>query len=261
MKALPIYFILLLITFSACRKEIDIDLNDANPRLVIAANYNASADSVHVRVTKSGSFFDTFSEEKINTAIVTLIGPDETPFIIPNVGDGIYKANYSQVVAGATYRMIVTVDGTDYEASSILMPTLQTTSIDYAPFVAGEVGGPNYIIYYRYQDIPGFGNYYKAIRTLNGKREDKFGEYSIGNDDLTDGNEVILSSIGFYDVGDEVSFEIQSINERTYRYYNELASGTSQNAAAQGNPNYVWSNQALGYFSVYTTSTLTVSIQ
>ena len=261
MKAYSYILLLFIVILSACRKEIDIDLNEANPRIVIAANYNASADSVHVRVTKTGSFFDQFSEEKINNAVVTIYGPDEVPVLIPLIGDGIYKAAYTNVQIGANYKMVVSVDGKEYEATSVLMPTLQTTTINYQPFVAGEVGGPNYIIYYRYQDFSGIGNYYKAIRTYNNEREDKFGQFSIGDDKLTDGNEVILSSIGFYDAGDEVTFEIQSINEQTHKYYSQLASGTSQNAAAQGNPDYVWTNQALGYFNAYTTSSLSITIQ
>ena len=260
MKYIPFLSAVLLLLVTSCRKEIKIDLNDANPRLVIAANFNATEEMVTVRVTKSGSFFEQFSEEMINNAIVTLYGPSNTPFIVPFVSDGLYSAPYIDVQVGATYKMIVSIDGTDYEAASELLPTLQTTTITTSPFVAGEVGGPNILITYKYQDLPGKGNYYKTIRTYNGEREDKFGQFTIGNDDLTDGNEVTLTNIGFYDSGDSVSFEIQSINEKTHKFYTQLASGTSQNAAAQGNPDYVWSNAALGYFSVYTTSSWSIVI-
>ncbi len=260
MKVHLLFFGLITLLFS-CKKEIKVDLNDANPKMVIVANFDATDQYVNVRVSKSGSYFTPYSEELINNAIVTIYGPNNTPFIIPTAGNGIYESAYSEVQIGATYRITVSVDGELFEATSKLMPTLIGTNIYANPFVAGEVGGPNYIISYFYQDYPGVGNYSKVIKTVNGIRKDKFGEFSINSDALTDGNEVALTDIGFFEVGDTVSYEIQSINEKTFDYYTQLQSGTSSSAAAQGNPVYVWSNDALGYFSVFTKSTLTIVLE
>ena len=48
-----ILFLLLILSAVSCRKEIDIDLNDANPKMVIEANYIATDSIVEVRITKT----------------------------------------------------------------------------------------------------------------------------------------------------------------------------------------------------------------
>ena len=58
-----------------------------------------------------------------------------------------------------------------------------------------------------------------------------------------------------------VILEMQSINETIYNYYHQLSSSTSAFNAAVGNPDYLWTNKALGYFSTYTYSLDTVYVE
>ncbi len=256
--ALLRFTLLLSLVLFSCKKEIDIKLKDADPRMVIVANLNTTEGQLTVQVSQSGSYFTPYSETKINNATVTFYAPNQMPVVVPNVGDGQYALPFTTAQVGENYRIVVTYDGVDYEANSMLMGPLVGTSINAADFPPGQVGGPNYIIIYRFQDQTGVGNAYKSVEILNGERLDKVNEISIGKDNQQDGQIITINKIGFYDAGDTVSFEIQSINQQTYNYYNELRMGTDPNSAAQGNPNYVWTNRALGYFSVYSTSTLTV---
>lgn len=255
------YSLILIVLLCSCKKEIDIKLKDAAPRLVIVANYDVTDSLVTVRVSQSGSYFTPNSELKINTAIVTLYGPNGIPIVIPSIGDGNYSLFHSDIQVGAEYKMIVHYQNIDYEATSKLMTPMEGLSIYSAPFPAGQAGGPNYVIFYSFQDQIGLGNCYKVVETLNNERLDQITEIVIGTDKLSDGNAISVNKIGFYNAEDTVSFEIQSINEKTYQYYQELKTGTNPNTAAQGNPNSVWTNRALGYFSVYSTSTLSIVLE
>lgn len=49
-----------------CTKVIDVNLNEANEKYVIEANYSAEDSTVRVLITKTSSFFDNNASPKVN---------------------------------------------------------------------------------------------------------------------------------------------------------------------------------------------------
>lgn len=260
MKAYSIFSLLLVLALFSCQKEIDIDLNDSNPKLVIEANYIATDSIVTVRVSKTGSYFDNYITNPVNDAVVSIRENNGAEVIVPLSADGYYElANYIPTF-GATYTIKVTQEGVDYSADSKLMPVLNFLPATYVYQEESLFSDAGYWITYRFQDYSGVGNCYKLITTYGGERYDKFGDFSTGSDAYTDGNLIERPLIQSFQPGDTILLELQSINQRVYDYYSQLSSNTSSFTAAAGNPDYFWSNDALGYFSAYGYSTEEVII-
>lgn len=260
MKKIVLFSAFIISAFVSCQKEIDIDLNESDPKMVIEANYIATDSFVRVLVSKSSSYFDVFEVNSINDAAVTIQEENGLEIPVPFVADGRYELAGFPPNYGSNYVIKVSHNGMEYRAESNLMPVLQLlpSSVQYQPeSIFSEEG---YWVIYRFQDFPGLGNCYKMVPTYGGKRYDKFGEFSRGGDNLTDGNLVERPLIKTFQVGDTVSLELQSINARVLEYYSQLSSSNSAFNAAVGNPDYFWSNGALGYFSAYGYSTDTVIV-
>lgn len=256
-------FILLFVVFFfavGCRKEIDVDLNDANPKMIIEANYNATDSVVQVCISTTSSYFDAFQVNYINDAVVTIQDENGSPIVIPFTSDGLYILSNYPPTEGSNYTITVTHNGVDYTSSSQLMPAMEllpsTVAFQEASFFADE----GYWITYRFQDPVGLGNCYKLIATYGGKRYDRYDEFAKGNDKLTDGNLVERPLIEPFQIGDTVILELQSVNQKIVEYYNQLSSSSSGFNAAVGNPDYLWTNNALGYFSAYGYSLDTVVV-
>lgn len=255
MKKHILFSILLVSIFSSCQKEIDIDLNDSDSKIVIEANYIATDSLVHVLVSKTSSYFDGYAANPVNDAVVTIRENNGSEIVVPLVSDGFYElADYAPSY-GATYTIKVSYDNIHYTAESVLMPVMELLPSTLEFQEESIFSKEGYWVIYRFQDFPGVGNCYKLIPTYEGKTYDKFGEFSSGDDKLTDGNLIERPLIKSFQVGDIVKLELQSINQKVYEYYSQLSSNTSGFTAAAGNPDYFWSNGALGYFSAYGYST------
>ncbi len=242
---------------TSCQKVIDVDLNEANPRIVIEARYNATDELITATISYTGSFFGTDDPTLVNDASVLIMDGNGSTTTVPSVGNGKYElAGYASTI-GMTYTLQVIHNGTTYTASSTLMPTLVQETPTYEYYDSGffgEDGG--YLVSFLFQDPVGLGNCYKVILTGNDTTYNKLDEILIGDDALTDGNIIERPAFEFFQPGDTVSFEVQSIDQPIYDYYNELLTlaGGGGNSAAPANPTYYWTNEALGYFSAYTYS-------
>lgn len=261
MKNLFFLPIIILISLASCTKEIHIDLNDSNPKLVIEANYIATDSVVYVKVSQTGSYFDEFSINVTNDAVVSIKENNGSYVSVPFVGDGVYKLVAYAPTYGASYTIQVIHNGVAHEASSLLMPTMDFLSSSYEYLEESFFSDAGYSVTYSFQDPVGVGNCYKIVESYDDQRFDKFGEFRVGNDAYTDGNIRELKIREAFNMGDTILLELQSINQAVYDYYDQLSSNTSGFTAAQGNPNYYWSNEALGYFSAYGYKQLEIVIE
>lgn len=255
MKRIVLFSALLTSALISCQKEIDVNLNESDPKTIIEANYIATDSVVKVIVSRSSSYFDVFEVDYINDAVVTIQEESGTEITVPFIADGQYELPGFPPNYGSNYTIRVSHNGIEYRAESRLMPVMEllpsTTQFQEESIFSDE----GYWVIYRFQDPPGLGNCYKLVPTYWGKRYDKFGEFSRGSDDLTDGNLIERPLLETFQVGDSVRLELQSINQRVYNYYSQLSGTTSGFNAAVGNPDYFWTNNALGYFSAYGYST------
>lgn len=238
-------------SITSCQKVIDVDLNDSDPKVVIEANFIATDSIVQVKVSKTSSYFDPYEVSTINNAVIEIIDGNGVSTIIPNIGDGMYELSGYIPMYGTTYTMNVTLDGVLYSSTSELLQPLVMEVPSYEFVEESLFNEEGYLVFFRFQDPQGLGNCYKVIYQKNDTLYNKLEEMTFGDDELTDGNLIERPIFETFQIGDTVGFELQSINPKMYSYYTQLLSNTNGNSAAPANPDYVWTNEALGYFSAY----------
>ena len=263
MKNLTLLFITITLLFS-CQKVIDVDLNDANPKLVIEANYTAQDSTVRVLISYTANYFSGNPNPTVNNASVQIIDQNGISTTIPFNANGAYILSNYIPQFNTNYTMNVIVNGVTYSSSCFLPAVVNQEPITTQFLPDGFFGSaPFYLTFWRFNDPVGEENYYQARVTYNDTIKDGVFDLIIQDDKLINGNlaqRPIFTKL--FQQFDTVEIEMRSISKTVYNYYYELQSlGGGQNSAAPANPSYYWTNKALGYFSCYGTSTQSLIIQ
>lgn len=263
MKAF-IYTLSLLAFISSCQKVIDVDLNEANPKFVLEANYTAEDSTVVVLISKTANYFGSESPAKVNSALVTITDHTGASTAIPFVANGRYELSNYIPLFGTTYTLSISAEGQNFTAQCDMNTPVPLNDITYE-YTPGFFGsGDGYITYLNFMDPANTVNHYIVVISQNGEVLDKPNQFILQDDVLTDGNlvERPLFTGELFELGDEIELEFRSIDTEIYQYYNELISiaGGGQASAAPANPTSNWDNEGLGYFSAYSNSRKSVII-
>lgn len=263
-----VYLLILGAVFllSACEKVIEVDLEETDQQIVIEASLQEGNKVFSVFVSKTAPYFDNQVPERIDEAQVILSDDRGNSWEIPGLGNGIYSTTV-EAKANSTYTLQVTIGTVQYEARSFLpeqIPLLEIYTEYQAPFAGFDEG---YLVYFRYNDPAGIANYYRAIHSLNGQLQLDGDDLQVFDDVLNDGSNARFPLFQkIFDPGDEVQVELIHFDAASYDYFSSLSDivgdggGPRGGSAAPGNPNSNWSGEALGYFSAYSSDTLTVVV-
>ncbi|TNE77084.1 MAG: DUF4249 domain-containing protein [Bacteroidetes bacterium] len=248
----------------SCQKVIDVDLNEANPVVVIEGNYSAEDSTVRVRITQTSNYFDNNVSPELNNALVQIIDQSGTSTNVPFISNGNYTLTGYVPQFNSIYSLSVTVDGKTYVADCKLIApvTLEPVTYEFFEGFFGAEGG--YAPFLNFNDPAGVSNFYSIVLSRNDTTYNTLDDFFTQDDQLTDGNlvERPLFPSNLYKLGDSVHMELRSIDKRIYDYINEAQSiSGGQSSAAPGNPTNNWNNGALGYFSAYSSSRQSVIIQ
>ena len=260
MKKLLYLLPIVLVGFS-CQKVIDVDLNEAEPKLVIEAIYTAEDSTVRVRITQTSSFFSASGEPTVDNASVSIMDENGVITAIPNVGDGHYQLSNYAPQFGTSYTVSVTHNGTIYTSTCEMNSIVDQLDIFYEEsdqaiggggFGGGESNDTTYVALLQFIDPAEIGNYYQGTWLLNDTESNSLEEMILLDDNLTNGNNVFFPIFGItFEPGDSLEIDFRTVDKKIYDYYTELISLTDPSSAAPANPDYFWSNDALGYFNAY----------
>ncbi len=254
-------FLLLAIALSSCEKIVSIDLNKANPHMVIEGIVTDQQTPDSVVLSKSGDYFEaSLYFPPVPNALVTIsdnVGALDT---LEEDAPGTYRSSTLKGLPGRTYTLSVAADGNVYTAVSSMPEKVLIDSLYATPLRAfdGDVG---YNLYVMFKDPPTPGNYYRLnLRISRPLPPDSItGErYHLFSDKLTNGNEVTLRMRTGRSVvtGDTVTVELLSIDKAAYDYFRTLndilTSDRAPTSLAPTNPNTNLSSGSLGYFAAYT---------
>ena len=117
-KLLSILFSGLL--FMSCEKVIDVDLKDAEPRLVIEGNITSDTGPYVVSLSKSGSYFDYNTLERVGGGEIIITDEDGNSEVLSEVSTGIYQTENMQGLENTNYSIQVVSDGETYSAEEYL---------------------------------------------------------------------------------------------------------------------------------------------
>ena len=265
-------FLIAVIVLSACQKVVYLDLNTAEPRLVIEGNITTkTGEPQRVFVTTSGDFYTGEGIELIGDATVMI--KDEAGFVdtLDMYVDGIYYTFGFTPKENIEYSIEVLHDDEKYTGSEIFPVKKRIDSIWYVVneglFGDGglnEDGDTTYNIFVRYQDPEETLDFYRFVTSINDSvTEAGFGTYFVTDDELFNGQLFDMEILGSGATkGDTIKVDLQAIGYNTYTYYvgfnDVLRSGMG---STPYNPISNLSNDALGYFGAFTSDTETIIIK
>lgn len=252
-----IAFLLLLLTTS-CQKVINVDLDEADKKLVIDAVLTDQAGGCMVKLSTTKDFYDDNSFAGISGAQVRISSEGQLLSTLTESSQGIYtdetlKGNY-----GKEYELSVVYDGKTFTAKSTMpyVVPFDSAYVETQSFFGQDFTFATIML----QDPAGTQNNYRCVQYINGKRTP---ESFIFDDDYSDGKR--FESTLYFDQdgadsiksGDQIRIDLSCIDRSAYEYwfsFEQSASG-GMGSAAPANPVTNVQGGALGYFSAQNTQT------
>ena len=283
---------ILSLFFTACEKDIQIKLDDVNPKLVVDASIENGQPPI-VTLTNSLNYFSTINATTlansfVHNAIVTISNGSVThqlkEYSFP-VAAGLYyyyysidSSNLATAFTGqlnTSYALQIIHDGKTYTATTTI-PNI-TKHIDSLYWRPAPVGNPDSLVEVRVKvtDPPGFGDYSRYYTKQNSQPFFP-GLNSVFDDQIIDGttydvqvergvprNGSIPENYSFFTKGDTVTFKLSNINKATYDFWRTMEFAYSNVGNPFSSPIKVSSNitaGGLGYFGGYASQYKTIII-
>jgi hypothetical protein len=252
---------------TSCEDVIEVDLNDAPPRLVVEANLNIwenGITSAAVRLTTTAPFFDN-NVPFVTDADVTVIDQNGVVYPFNYTQDGIYISNIA-LELNLEYNLIIVYKEETYTATEKLYTVSPLEFVEQR----NDAGfsGEDIELKAFFTDPAAEENFY-FFEGLS-ERGDVL---DVSKDEFYNGNTIF----GYYLVedltaGDQVQFNLYGVSEAYYNFMFILLQQTSdggggpfetQPATVRGNivNETTLNNFPLGYFRVSEVSTLNYTVQ
>jgi hypothetical protein len=268
------YFILIsLFIFIGCEEIIEVELDNAEPQIVIEAKISDAPENNIVSITKSTDFYNPSQFETISGAEIIVNEKSGNKYIFTEQSPGLYKNDLLTANTGMKYTINVNYNGKSYSATSKLNKKLIIDSIA----VIGEKRPFRDNLFYEFhcyfKDNPGIKDYARFKVSINGEYEKNIFVY---DDRLTDGNEIDFNRFNIRNGNDEepikpgdiITMELLTIDEGAFEYFDTLRRvlasaprGGPGGGTAPANPTTNWNNNALGYFSAFSIDSKTIEIK
>lgn len=257
---------LALFMITSCEKVIEVDLREAEPRIVIEGNINSGLGPYDVVISTSGGYFDSLGVKPISDATVFLYYGDGYWEQLFEKTPGVYRTDYTHGHEETNYTLEAEIDGVVYRAEEYLPKRVEIINLEIEKSIFSDFGPGNlevYDIHCTFEDPADVKNYYRFFVYINGElRQPDFRPYDVTDDELFNGL-TYTSSFRRIEAtsGDEIKIELQSTGFHTYEYFRTLNDALSRGVGSTPyNPISNLSNGALGYFGAYTISTETIMV-
>jgi Domain of unknown function (DUF4249) len=246
-------FLLSFFLFS-CTKVINVNLNNANPNIVIEGIVSDAPGPYQVLLTQTVNFSDpnifppvTGANVKITDSILGV-----TDSLLETVPGTYVTQKLLQGLTGHTYQLYVLSNGQTYTASSTMPAKVNLDSVSF--YSTNIFGTKSSSAVANFQDPAGIANYYTFTEYVNGQAIDQTFNFS---DRLSDGKYIrrqLFNDSSYINPGDQVTIEMHCVDNQVWQYFNTLgqAKGNNSQAITPANPLSNISNNALGYFSAQT---------
>ena len=269
MKVSKMLFLMLLaVSLFSCEDVVDVELEEAEPRLVVEASLLWDIDEInneqYIKLTTTAPFFNN-KVPAAQGATVSVFDEKGTEYIFEEVEDGNFKNAEIDPQLNMTYRLVINYKGEVYEATEQFIPTPQLLYVEQED--QGGFTGEDIELKTFYQDPEGIENFYLF------RFYEKTLSLQIYDDRFTDGS----LTFAYYsdedlESGDDVGLEIQGISENFYEYMYILRSqaGTSNGGPFQTQPTTVRGNIvnitnpenfAFGYFRLSATDFMNYTVK
>lgn len=252
--------VLLISILSSCEEEINVDLLQANPVIVIDGSVSDQSEIQTVKLSSTSPFYQPNAFNGIKDARVTVYSSNSQTHIFTATSNGVYQSQQFKGLAGVNYTLEVVTGGKTYKASSIMPALVKPDSISFKSI--NIFGNSKVYPIVHYKDPVKIQNQYRYLITINGVRiaeqvsEDRFSDGNATSDLLTFDGDGVKS-------GDKVDIEMQCIDRNVFKYYFAISQigGNGGPPVAPSNPDSNFDNGALGIFSANTRATYSVTMK
>jgi hypothetical protein len=282
--------LLMILFFSSCEDEIDLDLDVGPSQLVVDAWLNDYARDQQILLSLSGDYKGNNQVPVVDDAQVVVFDDEGNQFEFLHQEEGryVYKANGQPLVqTGHYYTLQINYRGSDYQASSYANPVPTVDSIGYEldsrgsnPFNSSRK--PGYVANFTAIDLPGqpdyyWIRYYRNNKLINNPSRVLLAINSLFNNDNPEGDGLMfIVPIRFsvnapdrpYKIGDKITVEIYALTKDSWEFL-DLTRDQLNNGGLFARPivnvptnilnldkNAPREKQALGWFSVSSASNL-----
>lgn len=179
----------LFLFFISCEKEIPLDAEQKEPRIVVNCIFG-DGDTIYVHVSESRDVLYEGELPNLTNADVKL--EDQNGNVLGNFshqGNGIYKLNGYVPVAGQTYKLVVTNSGFDAISATTQTPSVISVSAIDTLRKGNEM---NYAI--KFSDDPSMVNYYAVAIEQITIVDDGFGGYYTYSDYYFETSEIFTQN-------------------------------------------------------------------
>ena len=245
--------------FSACEEVIVLDLENAEKRVIIQAQLDATIMTATVLLNKSNGFYETSEPESISNANIVLTSDDGQTYTLNETENGVYTANNVSATPEQSFTISIESEDETYTATATTPYSITLDSLA-SDIIVSPFGGEEFITVSGYwTDLPDVQNFYRIRTFINDTL--LADTYNLITDEFTDGEEMSAFVRSGFEEGEEVRVKLLSIDKEYYDYFFELSSvGGGTASTTPFNPQGNFDNGALGYFGIYFDSEQSISL-
>ena len=273
MKNIAFIFLLFIAIFTAsCEDVIDLNLDTAEPKLVISASINwkkgSNGNQQKIILSTTTSFYNK-DIPKVSGAIITVKNSSNVTFkFIESTTKGEYVCSNFIPVINEKYTLSVVSNGETYTATEVLQAVAPITVIEQNN--EGGFTGDQIEIKTFYKDPTNQANYYLYRYSYSNQIKSN---YYVDQDEFFNGNTFFsVSQNDDLEKGDKVDVTHFGISKQYYNYMSVLVSisnnaggGPFQSPPATVRGNIInttkFDNYPLGYFALSEVDTKSYIIQ
>ncbi|MBK9448557.1 MAG: DUF4249 domain-containing protein [Bacteroidetes bacterium] len=235
----------------ACEQKIDLQLNDADPKIVIEGWITDQPGPYDFKVSRSSPYLGDGAESHVTGAQLILRDDLGNVDTLVETGPGWYQTTDFQGQREHNYFLDVTVEGQKYSATNYLprINPLLGTGYEYNDTM---VFGAGYYVGLLAQEPAGRGDFYQFRFTRNDTVFNSIADLLVSDDAFVDGQ---LSPFLFpypNRLGDSIVVEVRAVSAKTYDFFVTLfQQGTGSGGPFASVPDNLatnFDNGAVGWF-------------
>lgn len=250
-SVIGILLAVMLLLLGACEREIFLELEEEDRRVVIQGWLTNLDEPSRFSVGYSGSFFDAVEMEMIPGAQMVVRDDFGNAEELQEVAPGIHETVAFRAVQQRNYTLEVEVNGEVFTATNY-MPRISTIKYAFPVYNDTIVFGEGYYIFMAADEPAGLGDYYQFRMYRNDSLFDSPSDVLVSDDALVDGQESFFLYPYPHEKGDTVVAEVRGISELSYTYFISYLQQANGGGGPFGSPpaNLItnWDNKALGFF-------------
>ncbi|MCT4590888.1 MAG: DUF4249 domain-containing protein [Carboxylicivirga sp.] len=252
-------------TLQSCEEVIDVDLNDAAPKLSIDGQITLD-QTAEVQLNYTSSYFSDEAPDFEENATITIINSDGISETLDHLGNGLYKGQLLRGQRDHEYTLDIKIADKSYQGKSKILTPTEIVKLGYKKFdgFGSSEDETEYNLEITLKNNPEEENYYLIKYYLNGAEKEE--TYSVWSHEFFANEETIeFTPLRFsFTEDDLVTIKAFSIDEGTYEYYSQLDEIIDQQGGGSSTPFNPESNMGkdvLGYFRAWSYDERSIQVE